>query len=96
MGPSVSGSASGSAFICAQVYSLPVSITQQTGIQRIFSICHIAVLQLIFPGLRLFLTVHKFCYYEYTLDISKIPYLIYNIHRLSGNNAAFIDYIKKL
>lgn len=56
MGPS----ASGSAFICAQVYSLPVSITQQTGIQRIFSICHIAVLQLIFPGLRLFLTVHKF------------------------------------
>jgi hypothetical protein len=56
MGPS----ASGSAFICAQVYSLPASITQQTGIQLIFSICYIAVLQLIFPGLILFLTAHKF------------------------------------
>ena len=56
MGPSTSGSA----FNCAQVYSLPVSITQQTWIQRIFSICYIAILQLIFPGLRLFLIVHIF------------------------------------
>jgi hypothetical protein len=56
----VGPSASGSAFICAQMYSLPVSITQQTEIQRIFSICYIAILQLIFPGLSLFLTVYKF------------------------------------
>jgi len=56
MGPS----ASGSAFICAQVYSFPVSITHQTGIQLIFLVCYIAVLQLIFLGLGLFLTAHKF------------------------------------